>query len=352
MIYRLPKILGVGRWECVTYSELIDLQKCLLRGSASRLLLSAPLPAPMPTRATIVGTFHHRAMEAAGYGLGPEQLEEKLEEMIVTAQKEASASRHLRRLGPVSNWDEINRSFTSAVRWSRMRREGKSFDTMRVEQPLTSSDGMLVGKPDRYAIGEDQAVLIEFKTSSLRDAEGDVREEYLTQLNFYAALLIDNYPVKQVVARLESTTGEEFSAAIGQDEATKFAAGVKDLLSDANKRIATLRSAADLASPTTLACNYCRLRVLCSAFVSRQKEMNLQPGQAVLIATLQSRGSHDEGGAVAHLALDEGNRTIQLAAPGDLVSDMQLQRRYAFANLDFAGASFRWTEMTQVFSFD
>lgn len=352
MIYRLPKILGISRWKCVTYSELIDLQKCLLRGSAGRLLLSTPLPDPVPTRATIVGTFHHQAMEAAGLGLEPEQLEEKLEEMIVAAQSEASASRHLRRLGPVSNWDEINRSFTAAVRWSRRRREGKSFDILRVEQPLTSSDGVLVGKPDRYAVSGDRAVLTEFKTSSLRDAEGNVRDEYLTQLSFYAALLIDNYPVKQVIAHLESTTGEEFSAAIGKDEARQFATGVKDLLSDANQRIAILRSALDLASPTPHACNYCSLRVLCSAFVSRQNELSLDRAQAVLVATLKSRGVPDEGGLVANLELDEGNRTVRLAVPGELANDVQLQRRYAFANLDIAGSAFRWTEMTQVFSVD
>jgi hypothetical protein len=342
--------LGIGQFRRVSYSELIDLQDCLLKGSKGRLTLSTPLPDSIPTRATIIGIFHHKAMEAATLGLAPDQLEEDLEQIIAAMQVTASAWQHLRRLGPIGNWDEINRSFTSAMRWSRERQANKSFDVVKVEDTLASADGLLFGKPDRYAIVADRALLTEFKTSSLRDLDGNIRKEYLTQLMFYATLLFDNYPVSQVAAQLEAATGEDFSVVIGTHEVRQFATEVRSALADANERIAGARSPLDLASPNVEACNYCSLRVLCNSFASRQSELPLARGQLVLTATVKTVAVREE--SAGSIELDRGDRKFRLVVPSEVTSEVQAGRRYAFANLDMAGSTFRWTDLTQVYSVD
>ena len=352
MIHKLPKILGINRFGQVSYSELIDLQKCLLKGSEKHLTLSTPLPDSIPTRATIIGIFHHKAMELATLGLPQEELENRLEDLIAASQVAASAWRHLRRLGSVSNWDEINQSFTSAMRWNRAQRERETCNVVKVESTLTSSDGVFFGKPDRYAIAGDQAFLTEFKTSGLRDSEGEIRKEYLTQLLFYAALLIDHYPVRQVTAQLESSTGEEFSLIVGTNEAHRFATEVKRSVEDANQRIAGLHSPLDLATPSADACNYCNLRVLCKAFASGQKELNLARGQFVLTATVKSLAASEETGSTASLELQQADNTFRLIVPDGVISQLLKQRRYAFVNLDATPTGFRWTDTTQVFSVD
>lgn len=351
MIHQLPKILRVSQFEHVTYSQLVDLQKCFLRGAAGQLVLSVPLPDPIPTRASIVGTFHHQAMEAATLGLEQDQLEKRLEGMIAATQVTVSACPHLRRLGPVSNWDEINRSFTTAMRRFRAQRGGTAFEVVQSERLLASSDGALIGKPDRYAIIGDRAVLKDFKTSALRDSQGKIREEYLAQLRFYAALLVDNYPVTEVAAQLESSTDGEFSLVIGADEARRFATDVKGILTDVNRRIADLHSALDLASPSSDACNYCSLRIVCSPFASRQNDLSLERAQFVLTATVRSVQPEASGPTIS-LELDRGDRTFRLVVPSELSNQLRVHRRYVFANLDVVSTGFRWTDLTQVFSVD
>src|SRR4029077_16120414 len=140
-------------------------------------------------------------------------------------------------------------------------------------------------------------------------------------------LLFDNYPVSQVAAQLEAATGEEFSVVIATREAHQFATEVRSTLADINQRIAGARSPLDLASPNVEACNYCSLRVLCNSFASRQSELPLARGQLAFTATVKSVAAQEE--SAASIELDRGDRKFRLVVPSELISQVQVGRRYA-----------------------
>jgi hypothetical protein len=173
---RLPKIEGVSELKKVSFYQLKALHECRLKGIRSNLRLTVSLPEAIPTKALMVGRFHHKAMELARTCLTINDLREALETAIASLEESAARHRNVLPRSRVSGWNEINDSFVLAVEVFRRRAGGDlTGKGVSVEKSLNSADGLFVGKPDLYVTEGDDATVIEFKTTALRSETGAIR---------------------------------------------------------------------------------------------------------------------------------------------------------------------------------
>jgi hypothetical protein len=354
VILLLPKILTVSPFKEITCSEFLSLQHCVLKALGPRVSMSMPLADPVPTRATIVGIFHHTAMELASSATSVDELDEWLERVIEATQAKVFSWPHLRALGAVSGWDEINQSFTLAIRFFR-KRAGPSGEAMsRAENQLSSRDGLLVGRPDRFGVIRDRATLVDFKTSSASEIDRSSESKLVLQLKFYAALLRDNFGVDVIDASIETLSGNRLALRIVGSEADEFGRYVRDSLRDCNDRVAAAAIASDLASPSTDACNYCKLQPVCDTFKSKQEELKLEGGQFVLDSPLRGIESGESTDYLTALfGLPFGSRKVRVVIPSGVAGDgMRTGRRYVITRLRKDASGIYWTPMSQVFSGD
>lgn len=347
----LPSITGFDEFTRISFSDFVALRHCILKAMSGNLRLSSHMPEPWPTRATIVGNFHHQAMELASCATNLESLEAELERRIRALQEYVSAWAHLRGVGSVSGWDEINRSYIDAVRWTKDRQGVGQLGRARSEMLLTSSDGLLVGKPDFFCVDGKRARLREFKTSSLRSANGEVRPEYMDQLKFYSVLLVETHAVQFIGATLESLTGESWSVGITSEDAIAFGDEVRNLVRAANRRVAAASSAAELANVAADGCSYCRKQVICEAFKKKQTDLELEEGTYVLDARLE-RAAPGSSPRVSDLELKESHtdRSVRLVVPSEVGAQLSHGGHYVFSALTRDRSGYRWAPSARVFS--
>jgi hypothetical protein len=347
---KLPTILGFGEFSSLSFQDLTALRSCVLKAMSDHLELSAPLPDPTPTRANLVGRFHHRALELASKAASVVQLQSELETAILALQAVVNTCTHLRRGGSVSGWDEINGSAVAAVRLFRARQGLPGERLARAEGRLRSSDGLLVGRPDYFAILGDSGLLKEFKSSSLRDEAGAIRREYEDQILFYAALLFDNFPLRTVNARLESMRGDLWERTITTDEARAYHQGVAELLRLTNQRIREAKSVDELETPSTDACSYCSKTVLCRSFKKRQCELELK-GDAYVFEGSLERCTKESSCKSAEIGLktDAAGDLYSVTIPAEVAAEMEIGHRYVVAGLGRERGGLRWTAQSRVF---
>jgi hypothetical protein len=346
----VPAILGFSEFKSLSFQDLTSVHSCVLKAMSGNLKLSSPLPEAIPSRAALVGRFHHKALELAGKAGSAVQLKSDLEASIQALQTTVDSWTHFRRGGSVSGWDEINQSVIVAKRLfdARQGRTSKGFG--RPEERLQSVDGFLVGRPDYFAIVDREGVLKEFKTSSLRDESGMIRKEYHDQILFYAALLFDNFSLDRVTAILESMRGEVWERSISKDEARIYRDGAIVLLQIVNQQIQKAKSIDELQMPSAEACSYCDKTLICGTFQKKQFELSLKGDGYVIEGKLDTikNGSFSK---VAEIALKSAARSdaYEVTIPAEAASEMKLGSRYAIAGLGRERGGLRWTAHSRVF---
>jgi len=344
----LPSVIGFTEFRDLSFQEHVRLRSCVLGAMSDNLHLSRPLPVILPNRATLIGRFHHRAMELASKAPSIHDLDAQLDQEIEVLQREVDSWPHLRRCGSVSGWDGVNQAIAVAERATRRRASEGA--TVRPELTLRSRDGLLVGRLDLFTVSGTRGILTEYKTSSLRDERGAIRQEYVDQILFYSVLVFDNHAIEVLIARLESPRDGIWEQEVQRAVATDFKARIVNLLQEANRRISTTQSMDGLAQPSLEACTRCDKTAICSAFQRHQFEIGLTGNEYVL------------DGIVDELVTAESARTVELGLssvgsgprrtlrlPAQMAVDMKLGGRYVFTGLAGGSSSLRWTDESRIF---
>jgi hypothetical protein len=227
---RAPQFLGLGAIDHVTYYQWVNLQGCPLKGAIPVFKLDGTLPEQVPTRAVLIGRFHHRAMELAVNASSVTELIHQIDSEIVQLQATVNEWTHLKKSGSVSGWDEVNRSASLARRIASNRGGRNSARVQHVERELKSRDGRLIGRPDFFSIGASDAVLREYKSGPIREPGGQLVPTYVDQLLFYSYLIFENFDVDRVVCHLAALAGDTHEVTIERQQADDFAADVVRLV--------------------------------------------------------------------------------------------------------------------------
>lgn len=284
----LPRVVSFEPFLNVGFYRLMSLRQCIFKAMSTNLSLICPLPEEPPTRATLVGRFHHRVMNFASYCTSVEELEFNIENQIVELQKEVDVYLTARRLGSVSGWPEVNRSATASLKWFGDRTPSAQGIDVSSELELRSRSNLFTGRADYVRRMKKSAELIDFKSSSLVDAAGKPKKEYLDQLFFYSSLLFDQYELDEIYCTLRSLSAEAFSWTVSREEGARFLEVATNDLKIANRRVESAAVIEDLESPSTAACTYCNKKPICLGFQREQYNLGLLGADFVVSGRVES----------------------------------------------------------------
>jgi PD-(D/E)XK nuclease superfamily len=335
----------------VTFYQWVALEQCLSKGIVRSLDLDSALPAPIPTRAVLVGRFHHRAMELAATLRDLTEFDAQIETEIAKLQATVNGWPQLRRAGSVSGWDEINKSVSLAERIISVRGTNDQVRLAKIESEFRSIDGRLVGKPDYFSVEGRHAVLREYKSSAIRDSTGRPESIYLDQLRFYSVLIFANFDVDHVAARLESLSGDVHELAIGKQEANEFEARVARVIDEVNAALRLRLEFSDLAKPSREACVFCEAKILCDAFKRQQDQLELE-GEQFLVEGSVTRVLPASDAEITYITVDDEYRksTLTLTLPSRAAADVVPRGRWIFLNLRRHGVALAWGHTSRVLS--
>lgn len=134
------------------------------------------------------------------------------------------------------------------------------------EQRFVAAGGRLVGKPDLLL----NRKIVDYKTGNVleENADGDqsVRQGYVRQLRLYAYLVHENLGWWPSSAELVPLSGPVVSVDIDPADCAAEAANAVGLLERYNDLVTNSASPDALASPSPVACKWCRFKLLCNAF--------------------------------------------------------------------------------------
>jgi hypothetical protein len=350
-VQRVPNVLLARTITRVTFYQWLALERCVFKGLLCFLELDGTLPDPIPTRASLVGTFYHRAMEVALTAKTEAEIEQILETEINKLQSTVSRWPHLRRAGSVSGWDEINNSFTLATQMASNGHAVGPVDSAMVEKELCSTNGLLVGRPDYFAVTCDRAKLLEYKSSKIRDAYGDPSEDYINQLRFYSALIVDRYDVEQIDARIESLSGDSCEAVITRKEAKEFAARVAATIEVVNRSAAEDQEFTRLAKPSNENCAFCESRILCAPFKREQDRIGLE-GENFVLEGVVKKCDLDSALNITVVTVADDYRKAQvtLMVPTSGCERIEVGLRTLLVNLRRHGGELAWGHTSRVLS--
>jgi PD-(D/E)XK nuclease superfamily len=346
---RAPTIVAVGSLPKITFSAWVSLKRCALKGTLGQATINGELPKSAPSRANLIGTFHHKALELASRGYSPDELRLSLESEIERCQRTVTALPALRRFGSVSGWDEINRSVSLAhdLAAAKGRGVGGGASNAAAETGLRSASGLMEGKPDFFWVNESGATLREYKSVGIRDEDGELLADYLDQVKFYSVLIFDNFDVPIVKASVESLSGDRCDVAVSPAEARQFSMLVEQALREFNRSVEAPVKPETLATPSREACAYCNGRVACEPFKRLQDQLELE-GEQYLIQGMLVRMEPRSANWVATIGEVYRDKRIQLSIPEEVARQLRSESAYIFFNLRRQGPAFSWGHSSRV----
>jgi hypothetical protein len=349
---RAPNILAIGPLVDITFSQWIALNQCPLKGALRSAILDGELPKPPITRASLVGIFHHEAMEQVALGRSPEMIRRMLEDRIEEIQEIVSKLPHLRRLGSVSGWAEINRSVTIAQELSSSWLGTEKFDRREhTELDLQSRSKLLKGRPDFFSVHEAVADLREYKSGTIREKDGLLRCEYLDQVKFYSYLIVDTFQVETVNASIESLSGDRCEEKISLEQAFQFGATVEMSLAEFNRQNEKCETWEALAAPTRGACTFCLGRPVCRPFKKSQDQLGLEGEQYVLEGHFLGVEKTNLGNVASVKDVYREKRS-ELLIPEEVCRELKPEKAYLFMNLRRQGPTLSWGNTSRVLRCD
>ncbi|WP_415062095.1 PD-(D/E)XK nuclease family protein [Bdellovibrio sp.] len=346
-MWEIPKIKQIEPIRSITFYDYLALIDCTLKALTTSLMLTHSRAPDIMSKSALVGRFHHKALELAVTVNEKTELKKLIETEISDLQKEVDKWPHLKRCGAVSGWDEVNQSATNAIRIQRESRDGKA--KVIVERTYRTVDEVLIGRPDYFTIISDKAILKEYKSTSLRTPSGIVKQEFLLQGQFYAALIFDNFPVKKVEVWLESFDGERLDFSVTHSVAEEFKAEVKSIIQKANEIIRNFDVVEELSSPSSSSCQFCKNKIFCPAFPKVQLSLELTGPVFILDAKLAlvHENVNDQISKIQMVSTYTAD-VYEISIPTIYAEKMKLHERYLIENLLYSSSRFLWTDQSRV----
>lgn len=352
-IFKAPKIVALNKIQNVGFYDYLAMRECVLKSLNSEISLSTSRQPELPSKATMVGRFHHKVFEYACTAKSRSSLRAKIEDQIQNLQKEVDGWSHLKRYGTVSGWDEINASAISAVNFFKFHQSDFFVDGSRfIEKLLISNEMLLKGKPDYFSIKSSNAFVREYKSSSLRDENGNLREEYRLQGLFYAVLIYDNFNVENIEISLESIHSDRFVFSVSKIESEKFRQSVITEVGKANDLISQNANNIKLENPSSVACQYCKNKIVCTSFDKMQFQMALKGSAYKLNGKVTSAKHLNHGAVVIQIKSQTSERIFELNIPSTFFKSIEIGKEYLLENLNFNGTTLGWTDLSRMYSYD
>lgn len=348
-----PKVLNFDEFIAVSFYEYLYLNECILKGMKKNIILDMALPDTPPTKAILVGRFHHTIMEYIYKAETISEFHTIIENEIDSLQQEVLKWHYFRNSGSVRGWIEINKSASFALRAFKRKTAGNEGINAKIESSLISKDKILIGRPDLYSIHDSIGILKELKSSSLLDSLGNLKTEYHEQILFYSILLFDNFEITKVEGSLESLHGEIFKMIISRDEAEKKRELILANLAKANEQIRGAKSLLDISAPSNSACRTCAKKLICNGFKKMQMSLDFVNDEFVIDGTMISV-RYDAKRSISELIIYDNylNMEVILKAPESKTLNLNIGCNYIFSGLSFVNGYYTLSDKTRIYCND
>ena len=227
------------------------------------------LTMPPVTTKNVIGTIIHSIFESVGKGT--------LEpcESAITEEWERQCSLHKARIEnrfpslkgiSICDYDAMFDTIDIALSMARNDNKVPSFSqNVSFKTPFEHRvvvPNLLAGSIDRIRFTQAGYDIIDYKTGKVYDESGNIKPEYVEQLNLYALML--EYAEKAAIHGLFiiDRTGTEISVPYYRERKEEFKSSVKELIDRINSAIRS-QSFQGIAFPSEQTCKYCTFQHLC-----------------------------------------------------------------------------------------
>ena len=346
----LPEIVEVYPIRSLSFSRYWRMRSCFLAGvPKSCVKIRGDLQESSLSRQQIVGIILHRLLE---------QLKDLVErspderypafkttfyDLLEEFQDKVNDDPRIVHFGKLGNWNELGGIFDEFV---SLLEEGTNSDdevgrVLNPEVELNSSDGELTGIADAILTTSKGDIIVEYKSGELFDTNGELNEQYLSQLYFYSHLYSQEFDRAPVSLLLKGTGGQTVTIEVDQQRSEELAGDARRVRTEFNNMIAEHTGIESLATPSANACNWCRRRPLCPAFAKSAPVIGAGQGAHVAWATFLefSSESADEVRAL-HLFIHQGTTGVkQEVVIGNFLSsrfaDLRLVKNSGYLVINF-----------------
>lgn len=242
------------------YSFLLEIA---LKGLGSPSLLMPPI-----SFNNIIGTIIHKIFQEVNNGgldTDEDTLIKKWKELCTQKQSELREEYPTLRNIEIGDYDAM---FETIYIAQRMRSQaafqkdsaGKSID--RPNEHFLKLDGLLKGSIDRIKASGDGVEVIDYKTGKIFDDNGNVKKEYVAQLNLYTYMLMEKESAKVTGLTIIDRSGAEVPVDFYPERKDDVLNAIRSFLKKIN---GIIKSSIydDLRAPSKENCNFCACQHIC-----------------------------------------------------------------------------------------
>ncbi|QQE78384.1 PD-(D/E)XK nuclease family protein [Alicyclobacillus sp. SO9] len=290
---KIPEWPHPSRLEKTSPAGFESLLSCPLKG----FLDTVPsLPAHRVTHPkALIGIVCHDMLRRASVGaydhIDPSEIKQVLREQfhqkcqhLLLSSVNASQSQ---RYGSPENWPGYNIRYYRLQASALQTFERRSTNTNRsdmsnvdilAERELKSSNGRLVGRPDRMIYREHgDAIIEDYKTGEIYDGN-ELRAHIRRQMLLYTFLCVESFDVHNVTFRVIPMNGVVYEENVDLAEAVRFGDSVFDTLDSINTSLLEISRGEklfnELAQPSAESCAFCPYRNRCDTYWSSMTTSN------------------------------------------------------------------------------
>nr|WP_246394211.1 PD-(D/E)XK nuclease family protein [Microbulbifer rhizosphaerae] len=263
----------------MSYWRFEELNQCRLKGLFPLHVVTTPANLPvvwLSSRRAVLGEILHEALarisEQAKKTGWPEPAQ--LHALCEAARKSVTAKFTQRgggdRYDSVASWPDYG-TVLSAV--AEVPRRSSTSPVDPADKPqffpeydVYSTDSRIAGRPDLIIRRGDHITLIDYKWRKREITDSPYYEQYVAQLQVYAALIEERWGVFPHLAYLVSN-GKRHRVVLQQTRASQLLNDMQHLLEDINRQVANLgHDASAFAKPSEEACSTCAAKPWCGAY--------------------------------------------------------------------------------------
>lgn len=275
----IPKIPQCKPIDHISPSLATDLEQCMYKAGQKRT--SQYRRFFEKSSSAYLGMISHRVINRAFTGEGLKNLnDESLKETAEKIwdeeiQKLLSKNDNIEK-GEVSNWPKYGMKKARTIKKAKKileksiqkRSQFSKENLIKIEENIKDESGKIRGRPDRFYKVNSKLVVEEFKSGSIKDENGMVLERFKKQILIYCWLVEKEVNQWPDLARIQTLEGSSYQQKPIKKEAEKVVQRVLNILEEYNKKLnkigkRTGNQINDLATPSTEACKWCRIRAWC-----------------------------------------------------------------------------------------
>lgn len=187
-------------WKSISFTQFIKARSCKSSVVHPRMFLGR-LVRFFYSRKQIVGFLYHEINERyLKEGLLSDFA--KFEMFLRDFESKYSSKFDFNTCSNLSSWEEVSEIVGYLLKDENAQLQKRSDSKVYVENDFLTKDGIIYARPDLVIVNPHEVILYDYKSGKLVDDSGNLKENYIIQLHFYAAVIFESlgmFPEKGIL---------------------------------------------------------------------------------------------------------------------------------------------------------